>query len=113
MSEDLRLGYDSSVRLRAAELFAAGRGYKATATQLGLIPETVRRRHRTHVTLGVEGPLVMGKKTKGYRWELKAAARAVVEGGSDALRPKPGEGRKAPPPRPGRRRASRSSNGAS
>lgn len=82
MSEDLRLRYDSSVRLRAAELFAAGHGYKATATRLGLIPGTVRQWHRTYVALGVEGLLVMGKKSRGYCWELKAAAaRAVVEGG--------------------------------
>ena len=81
MPEDLRLRYDASVRRRAAELFAEGRGYHAAATELGIPPTTVRKWHRTYIALGVGGLLAMGEKSKSYGWELKvAAAKAVVEG---------------------------------
>ena len=80
MPEDLRLKYDGSMRRRAAEIFAEGRGYRAAATKLGLPPATVRKWHRTYVALGVEGLLVMGEKSRNYCWKLKvAAAKAVVE----------------------------------
>lgn len=82
MSGDLRLRYDESMRRMAAELFADGCGYHSAATRLGLPPATVRKWHRAHVALGLEGLLAMGKKIRSYRWELKAsAARDVVEGG--------------------------------
>ena len=81
MLEDLRLRYDAGVRRMAADLFAAGHGYRATATELGIPPATVRKWHRTYIALGVEGLLVMGEKSRSYGWELKvAAAKAVVEG---------------------------------
>ena len=84
MSGDLRHRYDESMRRMAAELFADGCGYHSAATRLGLPPATVRKWHRAHVALGLEGLLAMGKKIRSYRWELKAsAARDVVEGGGD------------------------------
>ena len=86
MSEDLRIKYDSSARLRAADLFAAGYGYHAAAGRLGIAPCAVRAWHRTYVALGVEGLAVMGKTSRSYPWELKVeAAKAVVEDGE----PKP------------------------
>ena len=82
MPDDLRIKYDSSVRLRAAELFAAGYGYRATATQLGIDPYAVRGWRRTYIASGVGGLSVMGKTSRSYPWEVRvAAARAVVEGG--------------------------------
>lgn len=81
MSEDLRLGYGGGMRRMAAEAFAEGRGYRAAAKRLGPPPTTVRKWHRTYVALGIEGLLVMGEKSRSYRWELKvAAAKAVAEG---------------------------------
>lgn len=82
MSEDLRIRYDFSMRAKAAELFAKGLGYYATATLLGLPPSTVRKWHRVYVALGIGGLSVMGKKSRSYRWDIKvAAARAVIEDG--------------------------------
>ena len=82
LSDDLRLRYDEGMRRMAAELFAEGRGYHSAATRLGLPPTTVRKWHRAYVALGLEGLLAMGKRSRSYRWELKAsAARDVVEGG--------------------------------
>lgn len=82
MSNDLRFRYDESVRRMAAGMFAEGRGYRSAATRLGLPPSTVRKWHRAYVALGLEGLLVMGEKSRSYRWELKvSAARDVVEGG--------------------------------
>ena len=130
MSENLRTRYDFSLRARAAELFAEGRGYRSAATLLGLPPTTVRQWHRTYVALGIGGLSAMGKKHKTYHWELKvAAAKAVVEdgepkadvmarcgiaslspleswcrayreGGADALRPLPMARPWGPPPLP-------------
>lgn len=81
MSEDLRLRYDGGMRLMAAEMFAEGLGYHAAATKLALPPATVRKWHCTYVSLGIEGLLVMGKRSRSYCWELKvAAAKAVVDG---------------------------------
>ena len=82
MPGNLRVRYDIDLRRRAAEMFAEGRGYHATATELGLPPTTVRKWHRTYVALGVGGLSIMGKTHRSYPWELKVeAARAVVEDG--------------------------------
>ena len=92
---------------------------------------------------GIEVLAMMGKKHTAYPFETKVAAvSAVVDGdmtkpeamakfgiaspssfkrwlkayreeGPEALRPKPKGGRRAPAPRPGRRRASRNSSGGS
>jgi transposase len=83
MSEDLRVRYDSSVRLRAAAMFAEGHGRQSTAKRLGLPKSTVRKWQRTYFAVGVEGLADMGKRSRSYSWEVKvAAARAVVEGGA-------------------------------
>lgn len=67
MPEDRRLKYDSGMRLAAAGMFAEGRGYRAVATKLGLSPTTARKRHRAYASLGIEGLLVTGKKSRGCR----------------------------------------------
>lgn len=130
----------------AAELFAEECGYHSTATRLGLPPTTVRKWYRAYVALGLEGLLAMGKKSRSYRWELKASAardvveggvpkaavmarygiaplsplekwcKAYLEGGAEALRPKPkgrppGAGAKAV--RKTREKSSRSASGSS
>lgn len=83
MPEDLRRKHDDDVRLAAAEIFAKGRGCRSAATELGLPPTTVRQRHHTYVSLGIEGLLAMGKEHRSYRWDTKvAAAKAMVEGAS-------------------------------
>ena len=60
MPTDLRVRYDEGVRRRAAEMFAEGSGYRATAGELGLPPTTVRKWHRTYAAIGLEELLSMG-----------------------------------------------------
>ena len=81
MPTDLRVRYDEGVRRRAAEMFAEGSGYRATAGELGLPPTTVRKWHRTYAAIGLEGLLSMGGSCRSYSWEVKvAAAKAVADG---------------------------------
>ena len=81
MPTDLRVRYDEGVRRRAAEMFAEGSGYRATAGELGLPPTTATKWHRTYAAIGLEGLLSMGGSCRSYSWEVKvAAAKAVVDG---------------------------------
>ena len=81
MPTDLRVRYDEGVRRRAAEMFAEGSGYRATAGELGLPPTAVRKRPRTYAAIGLEGLLSMGGSYRSCSWEVKvAAAKAVVDG---------------------------------
>ena len=116
---DLRIKYDRDTRRRAADLFAGGRGYESVARELGVAPKAVRKWQATFRAVGLEGLLGMGKKQAVYDFETKAAAaravveegptktgamgrfgiapmspldrwrRAYLEGGAEALRPKP------------------------
>lgn len=135
--------YDVGMRLRAAELHDEGHGRAAIAALLGMPEETVREWLCTYRSAGIEVLAMMGKKHTAYSFETKlAAVRAVVdegmtkpeamekfgvaspspfkkwlkayrEEGPEALRPKPRGGRGGPAPRPGRRRASKSSSAGS
>ena len=80
MPTDLRVRYDEGVRRRAAEMFAEGSGYRATAGELGLPPTTVRKWHRTYAAIGLEGLLSMGGSCSSYSWEVKVAAAKAIAG---------------------------------
>ena len=82
MSIDLRLKHDRRVRELAADLFAAGLGYRAVAKMIGAPPKAVRKWQRTYRAVGRGGLLSMGKAQTRYDFETKvAAASAVVDGG--------------------------------
>ena len=82
MSIDLRRRHDRSLRERAAEMFAAGRGRGSVAKVLGIPEEAVRKWQQTYRSVGRDGLLSMGKTHARYDFETKvAAASAVVDGG--------------------------------
>lgn len=59
------------LRLRAAELFEQGHGYKAVSTELGVNRETIREWSYTWRALGTEGLLASDRNH--YPSELKLA----------------------------------------
>lgn len=82
MPVDLRCKHDREVRVRAADLFDAGRGYESVARELSVPARTVRKWLATYRAVGREVLLDMGRSHARYSWETKvAAARAVVDGG--------------------------------
>ena len=95
--------YDRSVREMACGLFERGLGYKAAARRLGIPPRAVRKWQQMYRAVGRGGLLGMGRAKARYDYGTKvAAARAVVDGGAEALRPKPkgrprGSGSRAAP----------------
>lgn len=120
--------HDRSMREEAIELFDRGFGHKRIASTLGLPRRTVKNWLYTYSALGKEALLAMSAK-KQYGHELKVAAardvvdggmtkadvmakwgiasisplnswcRAYIEGGPDALLPKP-KGRRPKPDKP-------------
>ena len=82
MSTDQRLRHDTSLRGRAADLFARGLGRAAVAGLLGVPEEAVRKWQYTYRAAGRDGLLRMGAGKARYDYETKvAAASAVVDGG--------------------------------
>ena len=82
MSEHLRSRHDRLLREQAAQMFEKGRGYRLTASRLGVSAATVREWQKTYHVIGKGGLLAMGVKRTKYDYETKvAAAKAVVDGG--------------------------------
>ena len=82
MSIDLRRRHDRSLRERAAEMFAAGRGHRSVARSLEVPVKTVKKWQYTYRAVGRGGLLAMGESHATYDFETKvAAASAVVDGG--------------------------------
>ena len=82
MSEHLGLRHDRLLREQAAQMFEKGRGYRLTASRLGVSAATVREWQKTYHVIGKGGLLAMGVKQARYDYETKvAAAKAVVDGG--------------------------------
>ena len=82
MSVDLRCKHDRSLRERAAELFAEGRGRRSVARELGIPAKAVEKWQATYRAVGRDGLLEMGRTQTRYDFETKvAAARAVVDEG--------------------------------
>ena len=82
MSEHLRMRHDRLLREQAAQMFEKGRGYRLTASRLGVSAATVREWQKTYRVIGRSGFLAMGIKQARYDYETKvAAAKAVVDGG--------------------------------
>ena len=73
--------HDADMRRAAVDLFEKGAGYWTAATALSLPPTTVRKWHRTYISIGEEALFSMGSTHRTYSWELKCeAAKSVVEG---------------------------------
>ena len=89
MSVDLRRRYNEVTRREAAALFESGLGYGPAARKLGIPKDTVREWLFTYRAMGLKGLLSMGPKQARYTFEQKCdAARAVVDRGatiSDAM----------------------------
>ena len=82
MSEHLGLRHDRLLREQAAQMFEKGRGYRLTASRLGVSAATVREWQKMYRAIGRSGFLAMGIKQARYDYETKvAAAAAVVDGG--------------------------------
>ena len=82
MSEHLRSRHDRLLREQAAQMFEKGRGYRLTASRLGVSAATVREWQKTYHVIGKGRLLAMGVKQARYDYETKvAAASAVVDGG--------------------------------
>ena len=82
MSVHLGLRHDRLLREQAAQMFEKGRGYRLTASRLGVSAATVREWQKMYRVIGRSGLLAMGIKQARYDYETKvAAARAVVDGG--------------------------------
>ena len=82
MSEHLRSRHDRLLREQAAQMFEKGRGYRLTASRLGVSAATVREWQKMYRVIGRSGLLAMGVKRTRYDYETKvAAAAAVVDGG--------------------------------
>ena len=82
MSEHLRMRHDRLLREQAAQMFEKGRGYRLTASRLGVSAATVREWQKMYRVIGRSGFLAMGVKQARYDYETKvAAAAAVVDGG--------------------------------
>lgn len=82
MSEHLRSRHDHLLRKQAVQMFEKGRGYRLTASRLGVSAATVREWQKMYHVIGKDGLLAMGVKHTKYDYETKvAAARAVVDGG--------------------------------
>ena len=82
MSEHLRMRHDRLLREQAAQMFEKGRGYRLTASRLGVSAATVREWQKMYRVIGRSGFLAMGIKQARYDYETKvAAAKAVVDGG--------------------------------
>ena len=82
MSEHLGLRHDRLLREQAAQMFEKGRGYRLTASRLGVSAATVREWQKSYHVIGKGGLLAMGIKQARYDYETKvAAAKAVVDGG--------------------------------
>jgi len=82
MSEHLRSRHDRLLRKQAVQMFEKGRGYRLTASRLGVSAATVREWQKMYHVIGRDGLLAMGIKQARYDYETKvAAAKAVVDGG--------------------------------
>ena len=82
MSINLGMRHDRLLREQAAQMFEKGRGYRLTASRLGMSAATVREWQKMYRVIGRSGLLAMGVKQARYDYETKvAAARAVVDGG--------------------------------
>ena len=82
MSINLGLRHDRLLREQAAQMFEKGRGYRLTASRLGVSAATVREWQKMYRVIGRSGFLAMGIKQARYDYETKvAAAKAVVDGG--------------------------------
>jgi len=82
MSVHLGLRHDRLLREQAAQMFEKGRGYRLTASRLGVSAATVREWQKMYRVIGKGGLLAMGVKHTRYDYETKvAAAKAVVDGG--------------------------------
>ena len=82
MSINLGLRHDRLLREQAAQMFEKGRGYRLTASRLGVSAATVREWQKMYRVIGKGGLLAMGIKQARYDYETKvAAAAAVVDGG--------------------------------
>ena len=82
MSEHLRMRHDRLLREQAAQMFEKGRGYRLTASRLGVSAAPVREWQKMYRVIGRSGFLAMGIKQARYDYETKvAAAKAVVDGG--------------------------------
>ena len=139
MSIDLRCKHDRTLRERAAELFAEGRGHEPVAGIPGIPPKAAGKRRQAYRKAGRDGPPNTGETHADCGFETKAAAagaaadggtagpeaterfgvagagppdgrcRLYREGGAEALRPKP----RGPGGRPAPGPAGRSSRSAS
>ena len=82
MSMNLGMRHDCLLREQAVEMFEKGRGYRLTASRLGVSAATVREWQKMYRAIGRSGFLAMGVKQARYDYETKvAAAAAVVDGG--------------------------------
>ncbi len=82
MSVHLGLRHDRLLREQAAQMFEKGRGYRLTASRLGVSAATVREWQKMYRVIGRDGLLTMGVKRTKYDYETKVAAAAtVVDGG--------------------------------
>lgn len=82
MSINLGMRHDRLLREQAAQMFEKGRGYRLTASRLGVSAATVREWQKMYRVIGKDGLLAMGVKQARYDYETKvAAAKAVVDGG--------------------------------
>lgn len=81
MSANIRHDLDS--KMKAAELFGQGFGFRAAAGSVGAPENTVRQWLYIYRAFGIEGLRNMGARHKSYSHETKvAAARAMVDGGA-------------------------------
>ena len=81
MSIDPRCRHDRSLRERAAEMFAAGRGHKSVARGLDVPVKTVEKWQQTYRAVGRGGLLGMGESHATYDFETKVASASAVVGG--------------------------------
>ena len=82
MSVHLGMRHDRLLREQAVQMFEKGRGYRLTASRLGVSAATVREWQKMYRVIGRSGLLAMGVKRTRYDYETKvAAAKAVVDGG--------------------------------
>lgn len=90
MRVDLRVKHDIEARKAAIGLFERGHGSESAAKALSVPRDTVRQWLYVYRSFGSEVLLSMDGKQARYTYEQKvAAASAVVDGGAEALRPRP------------------------